>query len=198
MSTGDHTLLVGPATGGDDIASLAQLCATAFVDDSFTNWMHPDESAREMVLEQMFAAAIAEAMPTGGVTTVAVPSAGVVGVSIWLDPRSGPEDVIVGDDPLARRMRAVQEATDAVRPRVPHIHLASMAVLPDRRGGGIGAVMLAEGLRRAAARGLPCYLEASSQDNRRLYERNGFADLGAPIIAAPDAPLLWPMWCDPR
>ncbi|KXO97355.1 Acetyltransferase (GNAT) family (plasmid) [Tsukamurella tyrosinosolvens] len=198
MSTGDHTLLVGAATGDDDIASLARVCATAFADDSFTCWMHPDESAREVVLEQMFAAAIAEAMPTRGVIAALAPSAGAVGVSIWLDPRSGPVDAIVGDNPLARRMRAVQAATDAVRPAERHIHLASMAVLPDRRGGGIGAVMLAEGLRRAAARGLPCYLEASSSANRRLYERNGFADLGAPIIAAPDAPPLWPMWRDPR
>ncbi|MGC5026843.1 GNAT family N-acetyltransferase [Tsukamurella sp. DT100] len=198
MSSGDHALLVGPATGDDDIASIAQVCATAFADDAFTCWMHPDESAREIVLEQMFAAAIAEAMSTGGVTTAVVPSAGAVGVSIWLDPRSGPEDAIAGDDPLARRMRAVQAATDSVRPAEPHIHLASMAVLPARRGEGNGAKMLAEGLRRAAARGLPCYLEASSEDNRRLYGRNGFVDLGAPIIAAPDAPPLWPMWCDPR
>lgn len=174
------------------------MCATAFADDAFTRWMHPDESTRETVLEQLFGTALAEAMPTGGAITAVARSAGAVGVSIWLDPLSGPEEVMIGDDPLARRMRAVQAATDAVRPAEPHIHLASMAVLPARRGEGIGATMLAEGLRRAAARGLPCYLEASSEDNRHLYRRNGFADLGAPILTAPDAPPLWPMWCDPR
>ncbi|TWS17726.1 GNAT family N-acetyltransferase [Tsukamurella asaccharolytica] len=193
MSTGGAAIHIGPAAT-DDLASLARLCSTAFADDAFTRWMHPDGAAREVVLEHMFAATLSEAIPMGGVLAALDPDAALVGVSIWLEPRVESAVGIPGDDPLARRMRAVQEATDAVRPVAPHVHLASMAVLPARRGEGIGAMMLEEGWCRAAARGLPCYLEASSQDNRRLYRRNGFVDIGAPIVAAPAAPPLWPMW----
>ncbi|MGX9294175.1 GNAT family N-acetyltransferase [Tsukamurella paurometabola] len=183
---------------GAELPALARICAKAFEDDAFTRWMHPDAAAREGVLAHMFTAALSEAVPSGGAIAAVVPGVGPVGVSIWLESHTAPEPDLAGDDPLVRRMRAVHAATNAVRPTEPHVHLASMAVLPRSRGRGVGALMLAEGLRRAGARGLMCYLEASSQDNRRLYARNGFVDLGSPIIVAPDAPPLWPMWRAPR
>lgn len=46
------------------------------------------------------------------------------------------------------------------------------------------------------ALGDAAYLEATSPDNRRLYERHGFEVTGE--IVVPDGPTLWAMWRDPQ
>lgn len=51
------------------------------------------------------------------------------------------------------------------------------------------------GARRWDARGDAAHLEATSPDNRRLYERHGFEVTGE--IVVPDGPTLWAMWRDP-
>lgn len=55
--------------------------------------------------------------------------------------------------------------------------------------------MLAAVLPRCDATGTPAYLEATSQGNRRLYQRHGFAVAGE--ITLPRGPALWPMWREP-
>lgn len=94
----------------------------------------------------------------------------------------------------ALRVAAVEAATRARQPRVPHLHLSAMATLPSHRGRGAGAALLAACLADARQLSLPVYLEASTRDNRRLYERSGFADLGEPIILPDGGPAVQPMW----
>ncbi len=45
-------------------------------------------------------------------------------------------------------------------------------------------------------RGLPAYLEATSERNKQLYQRHGFEVVGE--ITLRDGPSLWPMWREPR
>jgi hypothetical protein len=45
-------------------------------------------------------------------------------------------------------------------------------------------------------RGLPAYLEATSDRGTQLYRRHGFEVVDE--IALPDGPSLWPMWREPR
>lgn len=49
---------------------------------------------------------------------------------------------------------------------------------------------------RADQQGVPAYLEATSPDNRRLYERHGFVVTGELSILG--GPPVWPMWRGPR
>ena len=71
-----------------------------------------------------------------------------------------------------------------------------LAVLPERQGQGLGSALLAHTLDRCDREGVPAYLDATSEDNRRLYERHGF-EAGAPYAPA-GGPPLYPMWRDPR
>lgn len=70
---------------------------------------------------------------------------------------------------------------EAVRPLEPHWHLYMLAVAPRAQGRGVGSRLLAHGLARADAAGLPAHLEATTAASKRLYERHGFretAELG--------------------
>jgi hypothetical protein len=44
--------------------------------------------------------------------------------------------------------------------------------------------------------GVPAYLEATSEHNRRLYARHGFEVVGE--LSADGSPSLWLMWREPR
>jgi len=43
---------------------------------------------------------------------------------------------------------------------------------------------------------MPAYLEASTERNRGLYLRHGFADRGGLRLPG-DGPRMWPMWREP-
>jgi GNAT superfamily N-acetyltransferase len=57
---------------------------------------------------------------------------------------------------------------------------------------GHGSALLRALLERADHTGTPTYLEATSPDNRRLYQRHGFQVIDELGIAG--APPLWAMW----
>jgi GNAT superfamily N-acetyltransferase len=55
-----------------------------------------------------------------------------------------------------------------------HWYLHYLGVEPRRQGRGLGGALLAPVLHGCDSEGTPAYLEASTERNRRLYERNGF------------------------
>ena len=69
-------------------------------------------------------------------------------------------------------------------------------MVPRRRTGAAGARRGLELLRRVLAtadrREVPAYLEATSKDNVRLYERHGFEIVDE--LRAAGSPTLWAMW----
>jgi ribosomal protein S18 acetylase RimI-like enzyme len=67
--------------------------------------------------------------------------------------------------------------------------------VPEHQGEGIGSAMLRVALARCDEAGEPAYLEATSEDNRRLYERHGFRVTRELLL--PDGPSLWAMWRAP-
>lgn len=68
---------------------------------------------------------------------------------------------------------------EAVRPLEPHWYLYMLAVAPRAQGRGLGSRLLANGLARADAAGLPAHLEATTAGSRCLYERHGFQETAA-------------------
>jgi GNAT superfamily N-acetyltransferase len=78
----------------------------------------------------------------------------------------------------------------------PHWYLPLIAVDPMLQGRGYGSALLKHALEVSDREGLPAYLEATSADSRRLYERHGFEATGEIQVA--DSPPLWPMLRKPR
>ena len=65
-------------------------------------------------------------------------------------------------------------AIEKAHPKEPHWYLMAVGVVPEAQGQGRGAALLEPVLRRCDDERLPAYLEASTADNARLYERLGF------------------------
>ncbi len=80
----------------------------------------------------------------------------------------------------------MQQPADEVRRRVGFLGL---------QGCGLGTAMLRAVLDRADRTGVAAYLEATSPDNRRLYQRHGFVVTGE--LAIVGGPSLWAMWREP-
>lgn len=184
----------------NELDAVTRLCLAAFADEAVTAWIIPDPTARQEYMRHMFSTSL-EAAITAGSLILAINSGGdPIAASIWISQtarteiqgQQGPSTA--PDDQQTRRMATVESATEARRPNAAHLHLSSMATLPDHRGRGAGAAMIAAGLERARAHDVPIYLEASTSDNRRLYERVGFRDHGGPIHLPDGGPSLQPMW----
>ena len=95
----------------------------------------------------------------------------------------------------AGRFRAFEAALAARHPAdLAHMHLAILAVRPDRQGQGLGTALLGAYHPVLDQDGLPAYLEASDLRTRRLYLRYGYSRLRAAVDAtrrtddAPHAP----------
>ena len=67
---------------------------------------------------------------------------------------------------------------------------------PAAQGLGLGSALLRATLVGVDAAGEPAYLEATSPDNRRLYERHGFQVVRE--LPLPGGPSLFAMWREPQ
>jgi GNAT superfamily N-acetyltransferase len=70
-----------------------------------------------------------------------------------------------------------------------------MGVAPGWQGQGIGSALMAPVLEWCDREDVRAYLDATSERNKRLYERHGFK--AEEPFAAKGGPPLWPMWRQP-
>ena len=70
-------------------------------------------------------------------------------------------------------------------------YLAFIAVDPSHQRKGIGSLLLREALQMIDQRGDRAYLEATSEQNKALYERHGFVEIGK--VQFQDSPPAFPM-----
>jgi GNAT superfamily N-acetyltransferase len=87
------------------------------------------------------------------------------------------------------RIRAYDAAVEAVLPTYPHWYLGVLATRPDHAGRGLGRRLMAHGVARAHADGLPAVLETMNPSNVDLYVRAGW-QVYAETTAA-DVPRTW-------
>ena len=93
--------------------------------------------------------------------------------------------------PCATPLRARQELG-------PLLHLAFIATAPEARGRGLGSSMLDHLARLADEQGRHIYLEASTEESRRLYARKGYRDMGSLHLDAGEGPVFYLMARAPR
>jgi ribosomal protein S18 acetylase RimI-like enzyme len=192
------TVAVRPATTAT--VGLPDVLARAFQDDPVFIWWIPDAGRRRATLPAFFDLFV-ETFLVHDLIYVAA-DATTTGTAVW-GPPSNPSGIEDEDAFVAGVERSVAEidlprvfeivsALADQHPTEPHYYLQWAAVRPDRQGRGIGSALLAPVLERCDREGVPAYTEATSLQNRRLYERHGFAFIGE--VAAAGGPPLYRMW----
>jgi GNAT superfamily N-acetyltransferase len=109
--------------------------------------------------------------------------AGAHAASVWARYRA-----LAGEEAFGR-LASYNAAVAAVSVPEPHWYLGVLATHPQRQREGLATAVLAPVLDEADRLGLACALETSTAENRRFYERRGFAE--ARDILLPGAPPTW-------
>jgi ribosomal protein S18 acetylase RimI-like enzyme len=108
---------------------------------------------------------------------------GGAAVALW-DPPGGTSTVDKLELPADARERL--DAYDAVvhgfLPSTPHWYLGVLATHPEHAGRRLGRAVMATGVQRAHASGLPAYLETSNPRNVDVYRGAGFEVVGESSI----------------
>lgn len=189
--TVDQQLSVAATT--DEARAIATL-TTAFSNDPVTRWVLPDADKYLHYWPKVVQAFGGRAF--GGGTAHAVADHG--GIALWLGPGIGSDEETMGSlldeavDGVARDdVFAFMSQMDEWHPTDTHWYLPLMGVDLPNQGRGYGSALLRHALQRLDEDRLPAYLEASSPQNKRLYERHGFDVIG--VIQAGGSPPMWPM-----
>jgi GNAT superfamily N-acetyltransferase len=202
MRTTTTTGTVRPATAAD-VPALAATIADAFFDDPTMLWIVPDDERRRVLSPAVFRPFVAGVQRLGDTWI----TEDRIGAALWIPPgRLFPAEdeaeavgqqvaEVLTEDEL-ERIGALVAAKDEHLPTEPHAHLDLLGVRPPAQGRGLGTALLEAVLPRLDRDGIPAYTEATSDRNRRLYERHGFAHLGDTTI--PGGPPLRRMWREPR
>lgn len=188
--------------GREEIDTVSSILARAFDQDPVFRWLIPDPHRRKERLPSLFAAFVDLFLPHDE-TYMAGDG---LGAALWAPAEAEPfseEQLhrlgermgsVLGDD--AGKAADLDALLDEHHPAEASFYLQFMGVAPQHQGRGLGGRMLATVLERCDAAGTPGYLEATSRDNRRLYERHGFVTMTE--IGLPDGPPLWSMWREPQ
>jgi GNAT superfamily N-acetyltransferase len=96
----------------------------------------------------------------------------------------------LADSATRRRLSAYDDAIKQASPRQPFWYLGVLATHPAHQRQGLASAVLEPALRDASAHRLPCFLETSTQPNRRFYERRGF-QVADEITLAGGPPTWW-------
>ena len=185
-----------------EFGQAAKILARAFVQDPvLASFLHegPDRTAR---LARYFEL---ECRLGGRYGEVWLDADGL-GAAIWRRPGGYPEPLSAQLRLLPRFLRlfprdfvrASRAMTTLARvhPREPHWYLLAVGVIPEATGAGRGTALLEPVLQRCDTERLPAYLEASSEDNARLYARLGFEPRDDVEIFS--GVRVRPMWREPR
>lgn len=177
-------------------AAVVRALSSAFYEDPVFRWIYPDDARRQAVLPGVFEL-FTDAIGRHGATLVTADGGGA---ALWIPPGEGLADdeeafveaALALSPPDTERMLACMTVLGETHPHEPCWYLNLVGVVADRQGQGIGSDLMRAGLERAERDGIPAYLEATSPENRRLYERHGFE--ATADLELPGGPTLWAMW----
>jgi GNAT superfamily N-acetyltransferase len=174
---------VRPAESADELEAAAEALALAFADDPCWAHLLPEHETRAEKLLAYFTSEIESLVPEyrqvwvtedgGGAAIWAPPGRWRVPMGLTLREAGRMLRVFRRRLPLALRALVRLEGH---HPKSPdHWYLHYLGVEPRRQGRGLGGALLRPVLGACDSEGIPAHLEASTDRNRRLYERHGFA-----------------------
>ncbi|SRR5690606_6346723 len=180
-----------------DAGWIADLIGEAFHPLAVACWLVPDPHERARILPRNFRIFVEHALAHGVVYTTSDQAA----VAVWF-PLDGPplpepadyqQRLAAACGDATPRFQHLDELFEQHHPTEPHHHLGFLAVRPDRQRRGLGSSLLRHHHQQLDAAGTPAYLEATSDDACKLYERHGYRAMGPPF-RLPDATPMLPMW----
>jgi len=185
----------------DDLPVVARLFGKAFADDAMVRWPFPADAGSED-LTTLFSILLDVYWPLDAIWVIG----DVSGAAVWVPPAHAQRFSEI-EAPTRDLIRPLTEDNGArydvfwdwlggLVPDEPCWFLDILAVASGARGRGLAGRLIAHGLAKARAEGVPCFLETSVASNVGLYERFGFQvvkHLAAPM----GGPTIWFMRADP-
>lgn len=202
-----------------EMSGVCDTLAAGFFDDRLFQFMFPEPDRRKKYLPRFFAPYVELALSCGLVLVsgaeaggVSTPGASFAGAVVTYGPGlypGGPalnpeinarlnEQVYQASGPDAPRATAVMDALTALHPKTPqHEYLLFIAVCPEHRGKGVGAMMLTYMSRTWDALGHPAYLESTTERSTKgIYHQHGWRPC-ADAFSPANGPNVFPLWRDP-
>jgi ribosomal protein S18 acetylase RimI-like enzyme len=187
------TAPITTATVADAERAIATL-TLAFSSDPPNRWVWPDPQQYLEAFPAFIAAFGGAAFEQGTAYRID----GYAGAALWLPPEAHPDEEALAS--LIQRtvaehdqadLFAILEQLGGAHPNEPHWYLPLIGVDPGQQGKGYGSTLLRQGLAACDRDGTPAYLESTSPQSVRLYERHGFEVVGT--IRLGTCPPIFPM-----
>lgn len=184
--------------GPDDIDIVADIVADSFLHLDVIRFLVPDDVRRREVSRDWYRLYIAHAIDDAGQVVM---TGDASAAAVWFDRIREPSEPegyakhladLAGDD--LPRFQELDMQMEAHHPTEAHWHLLFLAVRPEKWNQGLGSRLMTFTHRRLNVNSIPAYLEATSEQNRRLYQRHGYTDMTPPTLAVSDGTRLHRMW----
>ena len=189
---------VGISVTKERMAAITTIAA-AFRADPVVRWVWPDDAQYDKYFGRFVEAFAGGAFEAGSAHV----AEDFGGVALWLPPGVTSDEEALGAIAEASIAPEAQEEVFGFmgqmpehHPHEPHWYLPLIGVEAQFQGRGFGSALLDHALCIVDEQGMPAYLEATTERNKRLYERYGFEVTGE--IQYGSSPAMWPMYRKPR
>ena len=186
----------------DELAAVGHLISLSFFDLAADAYLVPPLDDRLPVMADFFALLTEHAYRYGRVDVIDSPEGnGIIACAVWFDNTQESPDPERYEERLRAlageyldRFQALDELFEKHHPSDVHWHLAFLAVHPDHQEHGLGSRLMKRTHDELDRAGVPAYLEATNENNVRLYHRHGYADMDPFEMLLPDGTPFFRMW----
>lgn len=186
----------------DEIPAIGHLISHSFHKLPQNAYLVPPLDDRLTVMADFFTMYSEHAFSYGRIDVIDNPDGdGLVAAAVWFDNTQDAPEIERYGERLAEltqqyldRFVALDVLFEKNHPTDPHWHLAFLAVHPDHQEHGLGSHLMKHWHDELERDGVAAYLEATNENNVRLYRRTGYVDMDPFEMLLPDGTPFFRMW----